>query len=156
MYSFGGVMNNTYINQYIDNIDVFSQDISMDNKGRITIPKGFPFNIGDKIFVKYNKNERFFKLISLDLKLKQLLNTYNVMEFDKKLYLELRKSIYLETVNYSYSYKLDKYRRLLLSKKMFNLDDNCIFYSKGCLEDLYLFLDKDKRDSYSLEKEISI
>jgi hypothetical protein len=29
-------------------------------------------------------------------------------------------------------------------------------YSKGCLEDLYLFLDKDKRDSYSLEKEISI
>ena len=67
-------MNNTYINQYIDNIDVFSQDISMDNKGRITIPKGFPFNVGDKIFVKYNKNERFFKLISLDLKLKQLLN----------------------------------------------------------------------------------
>ena len=61
-----------------------------------------------------------------------------------------------ETVNYSYSYKLDKYRRLLLSKKMFNLDDNCVLYSKGCLEDLYLYLNKDKRDSYSLEKEISI
>ena len=94
-----------------------------------------------------------FSLLEDILKLKI---TVHNKQLQKKLYLELRKSIYLETVNYSYSYKLDKYRRLLLSKKIFNLDDNCVLYSKGCLEDLYLFLDKDKRDSYSLEKEINI